>query len=110
MVETAKSIPVAAMVEDVVGCKWSLRLLGILARGPARPSAMLRASPGLSAKVLNERIRKFQRFGLVHRRVAGERPPIEVEYSLTEFGGRFAELLAAVERLQDELDRGVVQR
>jgi DNA-binding HxlR family transcriptional regulator len=99
---------VAAMVESIVGCKWSLRLLALLARQSQRPSAMQRACPGLSAKVMNERLRKFQRFGLLTRRVAGDRPPIEVDYALTPLGRRFVGLLDEVDRLQQELDRGDV--
>src|SRR5688572_27476427 len=97
---------VAAMVESIVGCKWSVRLLGVLAAGPVRPSALRRRCPGLSAKVMNERLAKFARFGLTQRRVLGDKPPVEVEYSLTPLGTRFGELLAAVDALQRELDAG----
>jgi DNA-binding HxlR family transcriptional regulator len=97
------------MVESIVGCKWSLRLLALLAEGPQRPSAMQRACAGLSAKVMNERLRKFQRFGLTRRRVAGDKPPIEVDYSLTAIGKRFVKLLGEIEKLQRELDDGAVE-
>lgn len=95
---------VAAMVESIVGCKWSLRLLGKIASEPQRPANLLRSCRGLSAKVMNERLRKFQRFGLVSRHVHGEKPPIEVEYALTPLGGKFVALLGEIERLQQELD------
>lgn len=99
-------VPIAAMVESIVGCKWSLRLLTLLAAGPQRPSAMQRGCPGLSAKVMNERLRKFRRFGLATRTVHGERPPVEVEYALSALGERFVGLLAEVDRLQQELEGG----
>lgn len=99
-------VPIAAMVESIVGCKWSLRLLALLAQGPQRPSALQRACPGLSAKVMNERLRKFDRFGLTRRRVAGDKPPIEVDYSLTELGRRFCALLDEIERLQRAIETG----
>lgn len=57
------SIPVASMVESIVGCKWSVRLLQLCAEGHNRPGMVLRACPGLSAKVMNERWRKMIRFG-----------------------------------------------
>lgn len=98
--------PVAGMVEDVVGCKWSMRLLQLCAEGPKRPSALLRACPGLSAKVMNERLRKMCRYGILKRTVFGERPPIEVEYHLTDFGRRFAGLTEEVRRLQAMVDHG----
>ncbi len=100
------SIPVAAMVESIIGCKWSVQLLRLLADGCARPSAILRASPGLSTKVMNERLRKMVRFGIARRTVFGEKPPIEVEYTLTPFGLRFMGILEEVRRLQTAVDQG----
>ncbi|MFN0151753.1 MAG: winged helix-turn-helix transcriptional regulator [bacterium] len=104
----AKSIPVASMVESIVGCKWSVGLLRLLSDGCNRPSAILRASKGLSAKVMNERLRKMLRFGIVSRSVFGEKPPLEVEYVLTPFGRRFIGIIEEVRRLQEAVDRGAI--
>jgi DNA-binding HxlR family transcriptional regulator len=98
------ALDAAAMLEAVVGCKWAVRILGLIASGCDRPSAMLRACSGLSAKVMNERLAKLQRFGIAARSVSGERPPFQVVYRLTPFGERFAGLLEEVQRLQEELD------
>ena len=102
------AIPVAAMVESIVGCKWSVRLLQLCAEDHRRPSAFLRACSGLSAKVMNERLRKMTRFGIVQRTVFGEKPPVEVEYRLTPFGHRFMGILEEVRRLQEAVDHGTV--
>jgi DNA-binding HxlR family transcriptional regulator len=95
---------VAGMVEDIVGCKWSMRLLQLCADGNCRPSACLRACPGLSPKVMNERWRKLTRFGLVERHVQGTKPPLEVEYRLTALGERFLRILDEVRLLQEAFD------
>lgn len=95
---------VASIVEDVVGCKWSLAILGRIAEGDQRPSAIQRSCPGLSAKVMNERLSKLQRFGIASRTVVGERPPLRVTYDLTPFGRRFVGLLDEVRRLQAFVD------
>lgn len=102
------SIRVASMVESIVGCKWSIRLLLLCADGQTRPGALLRACPGLSAKVMNERLRKLTRFGIVDRTVFGEKPPIEVEYLLTPFGRRFLKILDEVRELQQGIDAGTI--
>ncbi|MCK6447492.1 MAG: winged helix-turn-helix transcriptional regulator [Planctomycetes bacterium] len=101
---------VAGMVEDVIGCKWSLRLLQLIADGVERPSAFQRACPGLSAKVMNERLAKLQRFGIASRSVAGTKPPLRVSYTLTPFGRRFAGVLAEVKKLQAFVDDGATAR
>lgn len=100
------SIAVASIVESVIGCKWSIHILQLCADGHRRPSAFLRASPGLSAKVMNERLRKMTRFGILHRTVIGEKPPVEVEYRLTSFGMRFMRIIEEVRRLQEDVDKG----
>jgi len=105
----APRLSVASMVESVLGCKWSVRLLGLLAEGSKRPSVLLRLCPGLSAKVMNERLQKMIRFGIVQRVVHGQKPPVEVEYHLTPLGRRFVAILHEVQRLQNDLQSGALE-
>ncbi len=95
--------PVSAMVEDIVGCKWSLSVVRLVRDGVKRPGAMQKAVEGLSTKVLNERLRKLQRFGILEKQSFAEVPP-RVEYQLTEFGERFSSVLDGVDKLQAWLD------
>jgi DNA-binding HxlR family transcriptional regulator len=88
----------ARMVEDIIGCKWSLTVLGLIAQGVSRPGAMQRRVAGLTAKVLNERLRKLLRFGIIERQVFAEVPP-RVEYTLTGFGRRFDGVLKEIAAL-----------
>ncbi|MEZ5498367.1 MAG: helix-turn-helix domain-containing protein [Steroidobacteraceae bacterium] len=92
------------MVEDVVGCKWSLCVLDLVSRGINRPGAMQRSVVGLSTKVLNERLRKLVRFGVLERQAFAEVPP-RVEYHLTDLGVRFRGLLDAIEELERDFPR-----
>ena len=92
------------MVETIVGCKWSLQVLSLVESGVRRPGAMERAVPGLSAKVLNERLAKLTRFGILRRTSFPEVPP-HVEYDLTEFGRQFSVVIAEIRRLQATIDR-----
>jgi DNA-binding HxlR family transcriptional regulator len=100
----AVPLPAMRMVEDVVGCKWSLCVLDLIVRGVTRPGAMRKAVPGLSAKVLNERLRKLLRFGIIERRVFAEVPP-HVEYRLSPFGRRFSRVIAEIRALSDDTTR-----
>lgn len=90
---------VRRMIEDIVGCKWSVSVLGLVSSGVARPGAMQRSIEGLSPKVLNERLRKLLRYGIIEREVFAEVPP-HVEYRLTKFGRRFEQLMQQIEALQ----------
>lgn len=91
------------MVESIVGCKWSLTVLQLVQKGVNRPGAMERAVPGLTAKVLNERLRKLVRFGIFER-IAFPEVPLRVEYRLTGFGKKFVGILRAIEKLERDLD------
>ncbi|HZT68466.1 MAG TPA: helix-turn-helix domain-containing protein [Terriglobia bacterium] len=102
------TVHVAALVENIIGCKWSIRLLQLCAEGKRRPSLILRSCPGLSAKVMNERLRKMVRFGILQRTVFGEKPPVEVEYRLTPLGNRFMRIIDEVRRLQQDVDQRAV--
>ena len=91
----------ARMVEDIIGCKWSLTVLSLIAAGVSRPGAMQRRVAGLSAKVLNERLRKLLRFGIVERQIHAEVPP-RVEYTLSAFGKRFDGVLKEIASLESD--------
>lgn len=91
------------MVESIVGCKWSMTVLRLVRAGVRRPGAMEHAVEGLSAKVLNERLVKLTRFGILEKRSFAEVPP-RVEYHITAFGNRFAKVLDEVEKLEKELN------
>jgi DNA-binding HxlR family transcriptional regulator len=92
------------MVENVLKCKWSLTVIQLVRSGTRRPGAMEHAVPGLTAKVLNERLRKLVHYGVFSRKVFPEIPP-RVEYSLTAFGRKFAGVIDSVGKLQAELNR-----
>ncbi|MBL8149033.1 MAG: helix-turn-helix transcriptional regulator [Blastocatellia bacterium] len=93
---------VAEMVESVVGCKWSLKVLSLVKEGVCRPGAMVRSADGLTTKVLNERLRKMVNFGILEKVSYPEIPP-RVEYVFTPFGEKFLKLLESIEELEASL-------
>lgn len=93
---------VEALLEDVIGCRWSISVLRSVGAGVRRPGAIERHIEGISTKVLSDRLRTFTRAGLFERIAYPEIPP-RVEYHLTDFGRKFLRLLKEVEKLQAEL-------
>ena len=93
------------LLEDVIGCRWTISVLRAVGRGVNRPGALQRCIEGISAKVLSDRLRNFTRAGIFERVQFPEIPP-RVEYHLTPFGKKFLRLLKEVERLQAELNEG----
>jgi DNA-binding HxlR family transcriptional regulator len=93
---------VDVLLEDVLGCRWTISVLRAVASGVRRPGALERHIDGISTKVLNDRLRAFTRAGIFERVQFPEIPP-RVEYRLTEFGKKFLKLLKEIEKLQREL-------
>ena len=91
-------------LEDVVGCKWSAAVVAALGRGVHRPGQLERFIPGISTKVLTERLRRMLAYGLITRT---EYPglPLHVEYHLTPIGKKLASVIEQLHALEAELSR-----
>jgi DNA-binding HxlR family transcriptional regulator len=88
-----------AMVEEIVGCKWSLRVISAVRDGVSRPSEIERYCAGISTKVLNERFHKLIAFGVLERVELGAKRQ-HVEYRLTARGAQILRVLGEIEVLQ----------
>ena len=91
-----------SQLEDVIGCKWSVSVLGAVAVGVSRPGALERHVQGISTKVLSERLRKLTTYGLLAKHVYAEVPP-RTEYSLTQNGQKLVSIIDQVKLLNDEI-------
>ncbi|HXE80797.1 MAG TPA: helix-turn-helix domain-containing protein [Vicinamibacterales bacterium] len=96
---------ISAVVEDVIGCKWTLHVLAQVRAGIVRPGRLVRTAQGLTTKVLNERLAKLVRYGVLEKISYPEKPP-RVEYRLTPLGHRLNGILDAIDALQREIDLG----
>jgi len=94
---------VPMLLEEVIGCRWTISVLAAVARGVRRPGAIEKHIEGISTKVLADRLRHFTRAGIFERTQFPEIPP-RVEYQLTDFGRKFLRLLKEVEKLQADLN------
>lgn len=95
---------VEVLLEEIIGCRWSMSVLRVVASGVHRLGALERKIKGISAKVLNDRLQRFKDAGIFERVQFPEIPP-RVEYHLTTFGKNFTKLLKEVEHLQAILDK-----
>ena len=86
-------------------CKWTLHVLSQIRGGVTRPGQLVRTAEGLTTKVLNERLSKLVRYGVLEKISYPEIPP-RVEYHLTPLGSRLNGVLDAIEALQEDVDRG----
>ena len=78
---------------ELIGKRWNGAILAVLLDGPRRFSELVTTVPGLSERLLAERLRELEGKGILVRRVLNG-PPLGVEYELTDAG---RELAPAVE-------------
>ena len=80
----------------LIGGKWSMLVLCILADGPVRTGDLARRAGGISQKMLTQTLRELERHGIVRRRDYGTVPP-RVDYSLTPLGKSLSGLVRQIE-------------
>ena len=90
----SESCPTRLVLERIAD-KWTVLIVGRLAKGTRRFGELKREVGGISQKSLTLTLRGLERDGVVARRVYASVPP-KVEYSLTPFGRTLTELLDSV--------------
>src|SRR5215469_10759153 len=80
---------------ELIGRRWTGAILRVLISGPHRFNEMLATVPGLSDRLLSERLRELETEGLVVRHVLSG-PPVRVEYSLSERGYDLEQVIRAI--------------
>ena len=72
---------------ELIGRRWSGAILRSMLSGAQRFSEIGAPNPGLSDRLLSERLKEFESAGLAERTVIPD-TPVRVEYRLTDRGGR----------------------
>lgn len=70
---------------ELIGRRWSGAIISVMLRGPQGFNELLSAVPGMSDRLLAERLRELESEGLV-RRTVRPGPPVRVRYELTTAG------------------------
>jgi DNA-binding HxlR family transcriptional regulator len=70
---------------ELIGRRWSGAIISVMLGGPQCFNELLAAVPGLSDRLLSERLRELESEGLV-RRTVRPGPPVRVSYELTPAG------------------------
>ena len=90
-----------------LGKKWTGLILRSLMDGPRRFTEMSAYVPGLSDRLLSQRLHELEEAGIVDRRVYSQRPVL-VEYSLSARGQALREVVEAIQRWADVWHRTTV--
>ena len=88
-----KSCPIETTFK-IIGKKWAILIIREMFRGTTQFNRFPENIDGITPKVLTERLRELQKFGIVRRRIVSEYP-IRVEYEMTDLGKEFEPVLLA---------------
>jgi DNA-binding HxlR family transcriptional regulator len=90
---------------ELIGKRWTGAVIRLLLGGPKRFNEIAAGVPGISDRLLAERLRELEMRGIVARNVDGA-SPVRVNYELTESG---AELDATIRALGSWAERWMKQ-
>lgn len=92
-----KSYPCCtSLTMGVIGGKWKTVILFYLIEGPQRYNELRKKMPHVTERTLSLQLRQLEEDGVVSRKVFGDKPPLRVEYSLTELGKTLIPLLYSI--------------
>ena len=85
---------------ELIGRRWSGAIIRAMLGGATRFSEICGIVPGLSDRLLSERLKELESEGVITRTVYPE-TPVRIEYQLTEKGESLAPVIEAISNWAD---------
>lgn len=85
---------------ELVGRRWTGAILSAMLMGATRFTDIIHAVPGLSDRLLSERLKELENTGIVVRTVHPE-TPVRIEYTLTDKGHELNQVISALTNWAD---------
>ncbi len=79
-----------------IGGKWKAVILINLKNDKKRYNELRKAIPSITERTLSLQLKQLEADGLVKRKVYTSKPPLKVEYKLTDFGKTLIPVLDAI--------------
>lgn len=86
---------------DFIGKRWTLNILLELYKGndqKRRFSELKKTLPKITAKILSARLKELERHNIITRQVDSSSYPIISEYSLSQSGREFIEIIKKIKK------------
>lgn len=87
--------PVYHRAIELIGRRWTGAILRALLSGETRFSEVTATVPGLSDRLLSERLKELEAEGIVTRTVIPD-TPVRIEYHLTDKGRALGQVMEAI--------------
>lgn len=76
----------ASLTMGIIGGKWKTVILFHLIEGKLRYNELRKKMPTVTERTLSLQLKTLEEDGIVKRTVHTSKPPLKVEYNLTDFG------------------------
>jgi DNA-binding HxlR family transcriptional regulator len=87
----------------IIGGKWKTVILYHLIEEPLRYNELRKKMVGVTERTLSLQLKKLEEDGVILRKVYTSKPPLKVEYSLTDFGKTLIPVLTAIAEWGDSV-------
>lgn len=79
-----------------IGGKWKAVILFHLIEGTKRYNELRKAIPTITERTLSLQLKQLEEDHIINRKVYTQKPPLMVEYTLTDFGKTLLPVLEAI--------------
>ncbi|QTE22970.1 winged helix-turn-helix transcriptional regulator [Polaribacter cellanae] len=86
----------ASVTMGMIGGKWKTVILYHLMETPLRYNELRKKMKSVTERTLSLQLKKLEEDGIIKRKVYTTKPPLKVEYSLTDFGKTAIPLLKSI--------------
>ena len=86
----------ASLTMGIIGGKWKTVILFHLLNDTLRYNELRKEMPTVTERTLSLQLKALEEDGLIRRKVYTSKPPLKVEYSLTDFGKTLTPLIQSI--------------
>lgn len=91
----------ASLTMGIIGGKWKTVILYHLMTKTLRYNELRKEMPTVTERTLSLQLKALEEDGLIKRKVYTTKPPLKVEYSLTDFGKTLIPLIRSISEWGD---------
>lgn len=93
----SKMCPKYESAIEILGKKWTALIIRVLLGGPKRFKDIKEQIPDMSDKILTERMKELESYGIILRNVYPE-TPVRVEYELSPMGKDLETVIESIQK------------
>jgi DNA-binding HxlR family transcriptional regulator len=86
----------ASLTMGIIGGKWKTVILFHLIDGKLRYNELRKKMPTVTERTLSLQLKTLEEDGVIKRKVYTSKPPLKVEYSLSNFGKTLIPLIQSI--------------